>query len=82
MPVLAGLPSAQMLGRGEIDFVAGFTAAGAVFRLDGGALITVLAGLHPGCFELFAHEPIRTISDLKGKTVGIGRPGVGQITFM
>jgi NitT/TauT family transport system substrate-binding protein len=31
----------------------------------------MIAGLHPGCFELFAHEPIRTVSDLKGKKVGI-----------
>ena len=38
-----------------------------VVRLDAGEPITVLAGVHPGCFELFAHEPIRTISDLKGK---------------
>jgi NitT/TauT family transport system substrate-binding protein len=30
-----------------------------------------LAGVHVGCYELFAHEPIRTISDLKGKRVGI-----------
>ena len=29
-----------------------------------------LAGVHPGCYELFAHEPVRTISDLKGKRVG------------
>ena len=39
--------------------------------LDAGLPITALAGVHPGCFELFAHEPIRTISDLKGKRVGI-----------
>ena len=31
--------------------------------------------MHSGCYELFAHEPIRTISDLKGKRVGIRRPG-------
>ena len=36
-------------------------------RLDAGVPITVLAGVHSGCFELFAQEPIRTISDLKGK---------------
>ena len=28
-----------------------------------------------GCYELFAHEPIRTISDLNGKSVGIQRLG-------
>ena len=33
--------------------------------------MTALAGLHAGCYELFAHEPIRNISDLKGKRVGI-----------
>jgi NitT/TauT family transport system substrate-binding protein len=82
VPALGGLPLTRMLGRGEIDFVAGFTAAGAVFRLDGGALMTVLAGLHPGCFELFAHEPIRTISDLKGRKVGIDVLGSGKHLYV
>ena len=31
--------------------------------------------MHAGCYELFAHEPIRTISDLKGKRVGIQQLG-------
>ena len=31
--------------------------------------------MHPGCYELFAHEPIRAISDLKGKKVGITELG-------
>ena len=34
---------------------------------------SVLAGVHPGCYELFAHEPIQAISDLKGKRVGIAQ---------
>ena len=34
-----------------------------------------LAGVHLGCFELFAQEPIRTVTDLKGKRVGIEGPG-------
>jgi NitT/TauT family transport system substrate-binding protein len=56
--------------RGEIDF--GFMfAPGAVRRLDDGIPITVVAGVHPGCFELFVHEPIRTVTDLKGKRVGV-----------
>ena len=38
-----------------------------VSQLDAGEPITALAGVHSGCYELFAHEPIRTISDLKGK---------------
>jgi NitT/TauT family transport system substrate-binding protein len=35
-----------------------------VFHLDTEAPITTLAGVHGGCYELFAHEPIQTISDL------------------
>jgi NitT/TauT family transport system substrate-binding protein len=69
--VPAGLLYAQAIGRGEIDIAADFTAVGAIFRMDGGVPMTVLAGLHAGCYELFAHEPIRTITDLKGKKVGI-----------
>ena len=44
--------------------------------------ITALAGVHPGCFELFAHEPIRTISDLKGKKVGIDVLGSGEHLYV
>ena len=46
----------QSFARGEIDFSLIFAAA-PVFRLDDGVPITVLAGVHPGCFELFAHDP-------------------------
>jgi NitT/TauT family transport system substrate-binding protein len=63
----------QAFARGEIDFGLMF-APGAVRRLDAGIPITVLAGVHPGCFELLVHEPIRTVTDLKGKQVGIDEP--------
>jgi NitT/TauT family transport system substrate-binding protein len=55
---------------GAIDF-AYETAAWVVSQLDAGEPLTALAGVHVGCYELFAHEPIRAISDLKGKRVGI-----------
>jgi NitT/TauT family transport system substrate-binding protein len=58
------------VARGEADFNAD-TGAWIVARLDAGAPITALAGVHPGCYELFAHEPVRTISDIKGKRIGI-----------
>ena len=32
---------------------------------------TILAGVHVGCFELFARDGIRSVADLKGRTVGI-----------
>jgi NitT/TauT family transport system substrate-binding protein len=39
-------------------------------RIDDGEPVTVLGGVHVGCFELFAREGIRSVADLKGKSVG------------
>jgi NitT/TauT family transport system substrate-binding protein len=58
------------VAQGEVDF-SSETAAWVASHVDAGDPITALAGIHPGCYELFAHEPIRAISDLKGKRVGI-----------
>jgi NitT/TauT family transport system substrate-binding protein len=68
--VKSGLPYTQAFERGDIDFALGFVP-GALRRVDTGVPITVLAGVHPGCFALFAHDPIRTVIDLKGKGIGI-----------
>jgi NitT/TauT family transport system substrate-binding protein len=70
------LPPATV-GRGEIDFDFQF-GAWIASELDAGEPITALAGLHSGCHEVFAHEPIRTIGDLKGKRVGIQSLGSGR----
>ena len=72
VPTAEGFTFAQMAGRGEIDFGISF-AASVVYHLDAGVPVTALAGVHSGCYELFAHEPIQTVSDLKGKRVGIFR---------
>ena len=37
-----------------------------------GPPIKVLSGVHVGCYELFGHEGIKSILDLKGKRVGAG----------
>jgi NitT/TauT family transport system substrate-binding protein len=58
------------VARGQIDFDLE-TAAWIASNVDAGQPITALAGVHVGCYELFAHEPIRSISDLKGRRVGI-----------
>jgi NitT/TauT family transport system substrate-binding protein len=76
-----GTEMAHMMTRGEIDFGA-FFAGQFVFRLDKGAPITTLGGMHVGCYELFAHDPIRTISDLKGKKVGIDVVGGGKYFYV
>ena len=55
-------------GAGEIDFDMR-TGPFAVARLDAGDPIVVLAGVHVGCYELFAHEPVQTLSDLRGRRI-------------
>ena len=41
-----------------------------------------MAGIHVGCFELFATDRIRTIRDLKGKTVSLGELRSGRHAFL
>jgi NitT/TauT family transport system substrate-binding protein len=63
------------LAHGEADFAFLF-APDAITGLDAGLPITILAGVHPGCFELFGSEQIRSIADLKNRTVGVGTAGL------
>ena len=63
-------PPLDVVARGEADFDID-AAPWVVAQLAAGEPTTALAGIHPGCFELFAYEPIRTISDLRGKRLGI-----------
>jgi NitT/TauT family transport system substrate-binding protein len=70
VPAMKGPPGARMIGRGEADFTSTF-AASIVLPIDEGERITVLAGVHRGCYELFASERVRTIRDLKGQRVGV-----------
>jgi NitT/TauT family transport system substrate-binding protein len=59
------------LGRGKFDFDSGLPLAH-VIAIDLELPITVVTGVHAGCYELFAHGGIRGIADLKGKSVGHG----------
>jgi NitT/TauT family transport system substrate-binding protein len=49
--------------------------------IDKGGAVTILAGVHVGCFELFGNAGIRTIADLKGKTVGVEALGGSDHVF-
>jgi NitT/TauT family transport system substrate-binding protein len=57
------------LAEGKYDFASNVTASNVVF-VDSGLPITLVAGIHAGCYELFASGGIRGIRDLKGKRVG------------
>jgi NitT/TauT family transport system substrate-binding protein len=53
-----------------------------LISMNAGERLTMLAGVHPGCFELFGNSRIRTIADLKGKSVGVLALGSGQHVFL
>jgi NitT/TauT family transport system substrate-binding protein len=77
----AGIQTSLSLARGEVDFTANY-APTLIVPIDAGEPITIVGGEHIGCFELFAKEGIRTITDLKGKNVGVQHLGSGQHTFL
>jgi NitT/TauT family transport system substrate-binding protein len=58
------------LAAGEADVSMTFSGP-LVVQIDAGDPVVILAGIHAGCFELFGNERVRTIRDLKGKTVAV-----------
>jgi len=51
-----------------------------VVQIDAGEPIRILTGIHAGCFELFGTERVRSIRDLKGRTVAV--PGLGSSHYL
>jgi NitT/TauT family transport system substrate-binding protein len=76
-----GVPGAQRMGAGEVDLGMNF-AGPLVVAIDLGAPISLIGGVHTGCFELFTSDRVRTIKDLKGKTVSILGKGSAQHIFL
>jgi NitT/TauT family transport system substrate-binding protein len=71
----------QAIVLGQVDFGLSFP----VFflpRLDAGEPVTVLAGVHIGCFELFARDGISSIAELKRRSVGLKVGPPGLLTLM
>jgi NitT/TauT family transport system substrate-binding protein len=64
---LAAAPN-KALAAGLIDLSQDDTTA-YLMSLEAGAPITIVGGIHTGCWELFANASVRSVRDLKGKTV-------------
>ena len=79
-PVAAGAPAIAAVARGDADFTLTFAAPLAI-GIDRGAPITVVSGVHIGCFELFGNESVRSIADLRGRSVGVQALGSSQHVF-
>jgi NitT/TauT family transport system substrate-binding protein len=69
------------VANGEIDFGINFVAP-LINALDTGARITLLGGVHPGCFELFVKRGIDSVTDLKGRNVGVQALRSGPHLFL
>jgi NitT/TauT family transport system substrate-binding protein len=69
------------LASGEADINNHF-AGPSIVSLEAGDPIVFLSGLHAGCFELFGTERVRTVRDLKGKTVAVVELGSAQHVFL
>jgi NitT/TauT family transport system substrate-binding protein len=71
----------RALASGQVDIVTHFCGP-LTIQVDEGDPIVLLAGLHPGCVELFATDAVRSIGDLKGKTVAVTDVGGGRHAFL
>ena len=71
----------EMIARSKADFALDF-ALKYVTAIDAGEPITVLCGLHVGCFDLFVSDAIRNVRDLKGKSIGVGVIGGSAQAFL
>jgi NitT/TauT family transport system substrate-binding protein len=70
-----------MMASGKIDMMIAFVSQ-FLTSADVGAPITLLAGIHPGCYELVSTGQIRAIRDLKGRSVGVPSMGSGHHVFL
>jgi NitT/TauT family transport system substrate-binding protein len=74
-------PGDEAIAAGQIDFATDFSGP-LVLTLDRGKKVTILAGFHVGCFELFARDGINSVADLKGRSVGITALDAGNHVFL
>ena len=79
MPLMT--PTISAIVRGNVDFALSFAML-FLPAIDAGVPITVLAGVHVGCFEFFARDGICSIAELKGKSVGLKASPPGLLTLM
>ncbi len=77
----AGVRTYEDMAAGKVDVSMAFVAP-FILQIDAGVPIVLLGGVHVGCFELFGTERIRTIRDLKGKTVAVPELGSAHHVFL
>jgi NitT/TauT family transport system substrate-binding protein len=61
---------ANSLASGELDISLNFAASAAI-GIDAGDPVVLLGGAHVGCWELFGTDRVKSVRDLRGKTVAV-----------
>ncbi len=77
----AGMAESMDTASGKIDISQIFIPH-AIAAIDQGHRLTLLAGVHPGCFELFVKPGIESLLDLKGRKVGVQSLGSSPHLFI
>ena len=71
----------KSLASGEADISVTF-AAPFILEIDANKPVVLLGGVHIGCLALFGTERVRSLRDLKGKTVAISSLGSAGHIFL
>ena len=72
---------ANFVASGQADFTQdGVTSL--LPLLDAGKPLVALSGVHSGCYELFGNGRVKSVADLRGKTIAIPEFGSSEHTFM
>jgi len=71
----------DLLAAGRIDITMEL-ATTLVMEIEAGRPFVVLAGIHAGCYELFATDRVRSVRDLKGKIVPVQGMGASEHIFL
>ena len=72
---------AETLASGEADVNMHFSGP-LIVHIDAGKPLVILGGVHVGCYELFGTDRVRSIRDLKGRTIAIGPFGGPHHVFL
>jgi NitT/TauT family transport system substrate-binding protein len=71
----------MILASGEAD-ISMALAPTTLIQLDAGSPVVILAGRHIGCLELLGSDRVRSLHDLKGKSVAVVDLRLGPISFI
>lgn len=72
---------ANLIADGHADFGM-YDVPSLIPMMDTGKNVVALAGIHAGCWELFANQRIQGIRDLKGKAITISAMNSGEHVYI